>query len=86
MPGATYQELSAKIAQLAGRDDEKAQESLNILLMRRAELLNNTANKIVELSKIIAPIGYLQIVVVGGMGDKWCATDLPVDFFCMDIK
>jgi hypothetical protein len=49
----TYQELSVKIAQLAGRNDERAQESLKLLLMRRAELLNKAANKIVELSKLI---------------------------------
>src|SRR6185369_4582260 len=42
----TYQELSVKIAQLAGRDDERAQESLKLLLMRRAELLNKAANKL----------------------------------------
>lgn len=48
-----YQELSAKIAQLAGRDDERAQESMKLLLMRRAELLNNAANKITELSRLI---------------------------------
>jgi superfamily II DNA or RNA helicase len=49
----TYQELSIKIAQLASRDDERAQESLKLLLMRRAELLNKAANKIVELSALI---------------------------------
>jgi DNA phosphorothioation system restriction enzyme len=50
---ADYQELSAKIAQLAGRDDERAQESMKLLLMRRAELLNRAANKIAELSRLI---------------------------------
>ena len=49
----TYQELSTKIAQLAGREDERAQESMKLLLMRRAELLNKAANKIVELSALI---------------------------------
>jgi superfamily II DNA or RNA helicase len=49
----TYQDLSTKIAQLAGRDDERAQESLKLLLMRRAELLNKAANKIIELSRLI---------------------------------
>jgi superfamily II DNA or RNA helicase len=39
--------------QLAGRDDERAQESLKLLLMRRAELLNKAANKITELSRLI---------------------------------
>jgi superfamily II DNA or RNA helicase len=55
-----YQELSAKIAQLAGRDDERAQESLKILLMRRAELLNKAANKIVELSALIDASDHIE--------------------------
>jgi superfamily II DNA or RNA helicase len=49
----SYEELSIKIAQLAGRDDERAQETLKLLLMRRAELLNKAANKIIELSSLI---------------------------------
>jgi len=49
----TYQELTAKIGQLAGRNDERAQESLKLLLIRRAELLNRAANKIVELSALV---------------------------------
>lgn len=57
----TYQELSVKIAQLAGRADERAQESLKILLMRRAELLNKAANKIVELSKLIDESDYIEL-------------------------
>lgn len=56
----TYQELSAKIAKLAGRDDEQAQESLKLLLMRRAELLNKAANKIVELSKLIEASDHIE--------------------------
>lgn len=57
----TYQELSVKIAQLAGRDDERAQESLKLLLIRRAELLNKAANKIVELSILIAASDYIEL-------------------------
>jgi len=57
----TYQELSVKIAQLAGRDDERAQESLKLLLMRRAELLNKAANKIVELSKLIDESDHIEL-------------------------
>lgn len=49
----TYQELSVKIAQVAGRSDERAQETLKILLMRRAELLNKAANKLTKLSELI---------------------------------
>lgn len=56
----TYQELSVKIAQLAGRDDERAQESLKLLLMRRAELLNRAANKIVELSRLINASDHIE--------------------------
>lgn len=48
-----YEELSAKIAKVAGRDDENAQQSLKILLMRRAELLNKAANKLEVLSGLI---------------------------------
>jgi superfamily II DNA or RNA helicase len=55
-----YQELSAKIAQLAGRSDERAQESLKLLLIRRAELLNRAANKIVELSKLIDDSDHIE--------------------------
>lgn len=35
-----YEELSAKIAQMAGRDDESVHQSLKLLLPRRTELLN----------------------------------------------
>lgn len=56
----TYQELSVKIAQLAGREDERAQESLKLLLIRRAELLNKAANKIAELSKLIDASDYVE--------------------------
>jgi len=55
-----YQELSTKIAQLAGRDDERAQETLKLLLMRRAELLNRAANKIIELSRLIDDSEYID--------------------------
>jgi len=56
----SYQELSVKIAQLTGRDDERAQESLKLLLMRRAELLNKAANKMAELSKLIDASDYVE--------------------------
>lgn len=56
----SYQELSAKIAQLAGRSDERAQESLKLFLIRRAELLNRAANKIVELSKLIDASDHIE--------------------------
>lgn len=49
----SYEELSVKIAQLAGRDDERAQDTLKLLLIRRAELLNRASNKLVVLSDLI---------------------------------
>ena len=55
-----YQELSTKIAQLAGRDDDRAQETLKLLLMRRAELLNKAVNKVVELSRLIDASEYID--------------------------
>lgn len=48
-----YEELSAKIAQIAGREDETAQQSLKLFLIRRAELLNKAANKLEVLSRLI---------------------------------
>lgn len=48
-----YEELSVKIGQLAGRDDESAQQSLKLLLIRRAELLNRAVNKIDILSSLV---------------------------------
>lgn len=53
--------LPAKIAQLAERYDERTPESLTIQLMRRAELLNNAANKIVELSKLISDSDNIEL-------------------------
>lgn len=55
-----YQELTVRIAQLAGRDDEQAQESLKLQLMRRAELLNKAGNKIVEFSKLIEESDHIE--------------------------
>lgn len=48
-----YEELSAKIAKLMGRDDEQGQEVLKMLLIRRAELLNEAENKLVVLSQLV---------------------------------
>jgi superfamily II DNA or RNA helicase len=48
-----YSELSAKIAKIAGRDDDTAQQSLKLLLIRRAELLNKAANKLEVLSGLV---------------------------------
>lgn len=48
-----YAELSVKIARLAGKDDTDAQDVMRMLLIKRAELLNNAANKLTELDKLI---------------------------------
>jgi superfamily II DNA or RNA helicase len=49
-----YAELSVKIARLAHRDDADAQETLRMLLIKRADLLNNAENKLLELDHLIA--------------------------------
>ncbi|NNJ10279.1 DEAD/DEAH box helicase family protein [Chloroflexales bacterium ZM16-3] len=48
-----YADLSAKIARLAHRDDTDAQEALRMLLIKRADLLNNAENKLTELAQLI---------------------------------
>jgi superfamily II DNA or RNA helicase len=48
-----YAELSAKIARLAHNDNADAQEALRMLLIKRADLLNNAANKLTELDRLI---------------------------------
>jgi hypothetical protein len=48
-----YAELSAKIARLAHRDDSDAQEALRMLLIKRADLLNNAANKLPTLLSLV---------------------------------
>ena len=55
-----YIEISAKIARLAGRDDEASEQSLRILLTRRAELLNKAENKIATLSSLIDQQGEIE--------------------------
>jgi superfamily II DNA or RNA helicase len=48
-----YEELSAKIARLAHQDDPDAQNALRMLLIKRADLLNNAENKLFELTQLI---------------------------------
>ncbi len=48
-----YQELSTKIARLANSKDEKAQQALEMLLIRRARLMNNAENKLVALAELV---------------------------------
>lgn len=49
-----YAEISVKIARIAHHDDADAQEALRMLLIKRSDLLNNAANKLTELAKLIA--------------------------------
>lgn len=56
----SYQELSLKIAQLAGRDDDRVKETLKLLLIRRAELLNRAVNKIQELSVLVDASDHIE--------------------------
>ena len=48
-----YEELSGKIARLMNSDSDEAQETLKLLLIRRAELLNRAANKLEALSSLV---------------------------------
>jgi len=48
-----YQELSVKIARLVNSKDEKKQEALEMLLIRRARLMNNAENKLSTLSDLV---------------------------------
>ncbi len=49
-----YAELSVKIARLAHRDDSDSQDTLRMLLIKRADLLNNAENKLTELDRLIS--------------------------------
>lgn len=48
-----YEELTAKIARVMGREDEESQKVLLLLLIRRAELLNKAENKLQVLSELV---------------------------------
>ena len=48
-----YEELSAKIAKLINSKDEKRQQALEMLLIKRARLMNNAENKLSALSKLV---------------------------------
>ena len=48
-----YEELSAKIAKLINSKDEKRQQALEMLLIKRARLMNNAENKLSTLSKLV---------------------------------
>jgi len=48
-----YEELTVKIAMIVGHEDQKAQDALKLLLIKRAELLNKADNKLSVLSRLI---------------------------------
>ena len=48
-----YQELSTKIARLVNSKDENKQQALEMLLIRRARLMNNAENKLLTLSALV---------------------------------
>ena len=48
-----YQELSVKIARLVNSKDEQKQQALEMLLIRRAKLMNNAENKLSILSELV---------------------------------
>jgi superfamily II DNA or RNA helicase len=48
-----YQLLSSKIARLAHSEDTRAQQTLDILLIKRAKLLNNAKNKLACLAGLV---------------------------------
>lgn len=48
-----YQELSLKIARLTHQKDKQKQQALDMLLIRRARLMNNAENKLSVLSQLI---------------------------------
>lgn len=55
-----YEDLSARIAKLMGREDEDGQEALKMLLIRRSELLNKAEHKLTVLSELIDKEPYLE--------------------------
>jgi len=49
----SYQDLSVQIARVFGREDEDAAEVLKMLLIKRASILNNAANKLPLISELV---------------------------------
>lgn len=68
-----YQELSAKIARLMSREDEKSQQVLKMLLIQRAALMNQAENKLKVLSELVdaqSTIQYTLFYCAPGQIDK----------------
>lgn len=57
---AEYQQLSERIAKLGSSDDPDMADARELLLIKRARLLNNAANKLLCLSTLIANIGKID--------------------------
>ncbi len=55
-----YEELSAKIAKVAGREDDEGQKALKMLLIKRARLLNTAQNKLGVLSDLVDEEGQIN--------------------------
>ncbi len=55
-----YQDLSMKIARLVNSKDEKKQQALEMLLIRRARLMNNAQNKLSVLSDLIGKQNHIE--------------------------
>jgi len=49
----SYAQISEQIARLMGRNDEKSQDRLKMLLIKRADLMNKAANKLPCLSELV---------------------------------
>ena len=58
-----YERLSARIAPLINRDDDASQKALQMLLIKRAELLNVAQNKLNILSKLIDIEGEIKFAL-----------------------
>lgn len=55
-----YQELSLKIARLTNSKDENKQQALEMLLIRRARLMNNAENKLQTLSDLVDKESHIE--------------------------
>jgi len=52
-----YQNLSEQIGKLINSDDDELQAVLKMLLIKRARMLNNAANKLTHLSQLLSDLG-----------------------------
>jgi superfamily II DNA or RNA helicase len=55
-----YQRLFVKIARLMGQEESEKQEALKMLLIQRANLLNNAQNKLTVLSELLDRVNYVE--------------------------